>query len=124
MTDEDRLTRLEGMVEKLVRVSLSFDERQDALAAAQANSNAKIAALADAQIQTQEALVKLTGNVAEIAARMVELVGKVDELAGRMDELAGTMDELAESQKHTDQRLDALIDIVREQRNGRQPPQP
>lgn len=124
MTGEDRLARLEGMVEQLGRVALSYDERLDALAAAQANGEAKIAALADAQIQTQEALIKLTGNVAEIAARMAELVGRVDELAGRMDELAGTMDELAESHKHTDQRLDALIDIVRELRNGRQPPQP
>jgi len=30
--------------------------------------------------------------------------------------------ELAESQKHTDRRLDALIDIIREGRNGKSGP--
>jgi hypothetical protein len=61
------------------------------LGEAQANSEAKIAALADAQIKTEEALVKL----------------------------AEAHTKLAESQAHTDQRLDALIDIVREFRNGK-----
>jgi hypothetical protein len=54
------------------------------LGTAQANSESRIAALADAQIKTAGALVRL-----------------------------------AETQAHTDQRLDALIDIVRELRNGK-----
>jgi hypothetical protein len=61
------------------------------LGEAQANSEAKIAALADAQIKTEDALVRL----------------------------AEAHTKLAESQVHTDRRLDALIDIVRELRNGK-----
>jgi len=37
----------------------------------------------------------------------------------RFAKLAEAQTALAESQLHTDQRLDALIDIIREQRNGR-----
>lgn len=35
--------------------------------------------------------------------------------------LAEAQTELAESQSHTDRRLDALIDIIREGRNGKPP---
>jgi hypothetical protein len=64
------------------------------LSEAQANSDAKIAALADAQIRTEET---------------------IRDLAARTD---AALVRLAESQVHTDQRLDALIDIVREGRGG------
>jgi hypothetical protein len=37
----------------------------------------------------------------------------------RFAKLATAQTELAESQTHTDRRLDALIDIVREGRNGK-----
>ncbi|HKP71895.1 MAG TPA: hypothetical protein VJT82_03090 [Pyrinomonadaceae bacterium] len=65
------------------------------LRAAQVNSERKIAALADAQIRTEEAIVNLSNKMAELAAQ----------------------------QAHTDQRLDALIDIVREGRESKPPQQ-
>ncbi|HLL76319.1 MAG TPA: hypothetical protein VK421_13795 [Pyrinomonadaceae bacterium] len=68
-------------------------ERMEEIAAAHANSEVKIAALADAQIKTE-------GVVASLSERM---------------------NELAAAQTHTEQRLDALIDIVREMREGRPP---
>ncbi len=91
MSSEDRLARVERIIDNLVKVALSTDERMEILAAAQANSETKIAALADAQIRTEAALANLTDKMAQ----------------------------LAEAQAHTDQRLDALIDIVRERRNGK-----
>jgi hypothetical protein len=51
----------------------------------------KIDALINAHIQTEEALTKLAQSQAQ----------------------------LAEAQAHTDRRLDALIDIIREGRNGK-----
>lgn len=54
----------------------------------------------------------LTGLVGQLAQAGISLVGRVDQLAGRMDQLAGRMDRLAELQTHTDQRLNALIDVV------------
>ncbi|HEX8502946.1 MAG TPA: hypothetical protein VF659_20345 [Pyrinomonadaceae bacterium] len=72
-----------------------FREGMNELSAAQANSEAKIAALADAQIRTE---------------------ASVSSLAVQMRELAAT-------QAHSDQRLDALIDIVRGMSRGNPPQQ-
>jgi hypothetical protein len=98
MSTEERLARLENAFVNLTRLAESFDERLNtqlswinSLGDAQINSEAKIAALADAQIKTESALLRL----------------------------AEAHTKLAESQAHTDQRLDALIDIVRELRNGK-----
>jgi DNA repair exonuclease SbcCD ATPase subunit len=93
-----RMSTLEQSFQTLVELARGAEERMDQhlswinqLGDAQANSESRIAALADAQIRTDEALVKL-----------IEAQTK-----------------LAESQAHTDRRLDALIDIVREWRNGK-----
>ena len=98
MSTEERLARLENAFVTLTRLAENLDDRLNtqpswinSLGEAQANSEAKIAALADAQIKTEEVLVKL----------------------------AEAHTKLAESQAHTDRRLDALIDIVRELRNGK-----
>ena len=98
MSTEERVARLENAFVNLTRLAESLDERLNtqlswinSLGEAQANSEARIAALADAQIKTEDALVRL----------------------------AEAHTKLAESQAHTDQRLDALIDIVRELRHGK-----
>ena len=98
MGTEGRVARLENAFLTLTRLAESLDERMNTqlswinmLGEAQANSEGKIAALADAQIRTEDALIKLTEAHTKLAA----------------------------SQAHTDQRLDALIDIVRELRNGK-----
>jgi hypothetical protein len=93
MSNEQRLTNLEEFVRVMMQWTLRAEERMDELHAAQANSEAKIAALADAQIKTETV-------VAALAERM---------------------NELAAAQAHTERRLDALIDIVREMREGNPP---
>lgn len=90
MSTEERLLRLENAFSILVELARSTDERMDELLAAQANSEAKIAALADAQLNTERALTTLAERVTE----------------------------LAEAQTHIDRRLDALIDIIRAGRTG------
>jgi hypothetical protein len=103
MTNEERLTTLEDLSALLVKLARNAHERLDThteaqanfetkfeiLAEAQANSEAKIAALADAQIRTEAAMEMMAQRVSE------------------------SMSTLAAAQTHTDQRLDALIDIVR-----------
>lgn len=98
MSTEERLLRLENAFVNLTRLAENLDERMNtqltwinSLGEAQANSESKFAVLADAQIKTEDALVRL----------------------------AEAHTKLAESQAHTDQRLDALINIVRELRNGK-----
>jgi hypothetical protein len=101
----ERISNIEQSFQTLVELARSADERMDQhlawinqLGEAQANSEGRIAALANAQIKTDESLAKL----AEAHAKLAEAQAK-----------------LAEAQAHTDQRLDALIDIVRESRNGK-----
>ncbi len=93
MSDEGRLTNLEEFVKLMMQWTLRAEERMDELRAAQAESEAKIAALADAQIKTESVLASLGENMSELAA----------------------------AQKHTEQQLDALIDIVRGMREGDPP---
>ena len=93
MSDEGRLTNLEEFVKLMMQWTLRAEERMDELRAAQAESEARIAALADAQIKTESV-------VASLGERM---------------------NELAAAQTHTEQRFDALIDIVQEMRGGNPP---
>ena len=81
----------------LTQLALRADERMDALEEAQMNSERKIAALADAQIRTEESVARVSTAMEGLTARMSEL---------------------AAAQAHSDQRLDALIDIVRERLGG------
>ena len=90
---ERRVATVEEAVKLLTELALRANERMGDLEEAQANSERKIAALADAQIRTEEAIANLTAKMAEHSAQ----------------------------QAHTDQRLDALIDIVREGREGKPP---
>ena len=79
-----RVKSVEEAIQMLTHMALRADERMDGFDSAFTNFTVKLEALADAQIRTEESLVRL-----------------------------------AEAQAHTDRRLDALIDIVREDREGR-----
>lgn len=68
-------------------------------------TDSKIDALIDAQMRTDGSVIK----IAEAQTKFAEAQAK----------LAEAQAELAEAQTHTEQRLDALIDIVREGRNGK-----
>jgi chromosome segregation ATPase len=95
MSNEERLTTLEEFSKLLVQWARSAEEGMSELREAQANSERKLAALADAQIHTDEV----------------------------MNRLSDRMGDLASQQAHADRRLDALIDIVREMREGKPPQQ-
>ncbi|HEX8472881.1 MAG TPA: hypothetical protein VF666_02520 [Pyrinomonadaceae bacterium] len=119
MSSDERLRELEQTNKILIELARNTSERADThqswideLARAQVNSEAKIAALADAQIRTEDALAQLSASQSRIDMVMTIL-------AEKMSELAEAQAKLAESQIHTDRRLDALIDIVKEGRNGR-----
>lgn len=61
-------------------------------------TNTKMDALIDSHMRTEEKLTRLADSQTKLAEAQVQL---------------------AEAQTHTEQRLDALIDIVREGRNGK-----
>lgn len=94
MSTEERVTTLEQAFVTLTRLAENMDARMDRTGERVNNLEEKMAALADAQIRTEEALAKLAGATEEALAR------------------------LAEAETHTDKRLDALIDIIGEDRDG------
>ena len=131
IADQQRRTaRLEeafvAVTDMLRRHEDSFDE----LRAAQAETDQKLAALVDAQARADDEMSKVREAQAEAGQKIAALVDaqvRIEEahtrgtegLRASLTELAETMKRLAESQAHTDRRLDGLIDIVRELRNGR-----
>jgi peptidoglycan hydrolase CwlO-like protein len=95
MSIEERVTTLEQAFVTLTRLAENMDARMDSTGERVNNLEEKMAALADAQIRTEEALTRLAKANEESLAR------------------------LAEAQAHTDRRLDALINIISEGRNGK-----
>jgi len=81
---DGRTSDLEKHFKMLTQLIVSASERADTheawinrLGEAQANASAQIAALADAQIRTEEALTTLTARVDRIAALVEKNLGSV-----------------------------------------------
>jgi hypothetical protein len=91
MTPEQRLDRLERIAKLFARVGLRERRRQR-------DQDEKINIVLNWQVTNEERFAKL----AEAHSRVDDGLAK-----------------LAESQAHSDRRLDALIDMFREWRNGR-----
>jgi chromosome segregation ATPase len=109
----------EAKIAALTDAQIQSESRMNELRAAQANSDAKIAALADAQARTESSMDELRGAQANSEARIAALADAQIKTEEALVKLAEAHTKLAESQAHTDQRLDALIDVVRELRNGK-----
>jgi chromosome segregation ATPase len=99
---QSRLDRLEGLMELLIEDHLKFRDDLKQLLTAQ---------------------VVLTDRVDKVTERLDRLTERIDKLADRVDKLALTVAELTEAQKHTDERLNALIHVVDDFiRNSGRPP--
>lgn len=72
----------------------------------------KVSAVIDAQIRTED-------NVSGIAGIVSSLTENVSSLTQSVSSLTERMNELAEAQAHTDQRLNVIIDIISEGRDGK-----
>jgi hypothetical protein len=90
MTPEQRLDRLERIAKLFVKAGLRARSNVS-------GQDEKINILLDAQVANEERFAKLAEAQVNLAEAQVRL---------------------ADSQAHSDRRLDALIDIVREGRNG------
>jgi hypothetical protein len=91
MTSEQRLDRLERIATLMVRAEVRDRKRER-------EQDEKINMIIDAQVKNEERFAQIAEAQAENEARFAKL---------------------AAYQEHTDQRLDALIDIIRDQRNGK-----
>jgi hypothetical protein len=71
----------------------------------------KLSALTDAQARTD-------ATVGVLAGQVQSLIGQVQNIARQQEHMNEVVAVIAESQQHTDERLNALIDIVQNGRNG------
>lgn len=85
----------------------------------------KISSLTDAQARTETTVAELTGQVQTLTGQVQITAGQVQTLAGQVQTIARQQAHInevvaviAEGQQHTDERLNALIDIVQSERNG------
>ena len=115
--------KIASLVDAIIRIEEAHGSAIGGARAAQADTDRKLAALVDAQIRIEEAHSRggeeLRASTRELQAGMEEVRAAQADAYGKIAALAEAMKQLAESQAHTDRRLDGLIDIVRELRNGR-----
>jgi septation ring formation regulator EzrA len=67
----------------------------------------------------RESHAKGEARLSRLEAAFVNLYTTVTEIGKAQKELTERVSELAESQAHTDQRINVLIDILNEGRNGK-----
>lgn len=115
---EESTSRLENAMAKLAETSAQHDER---LAAIERTNEILKALAADAHQLPANMQRRVTG-LEEVNATLVRLLQHhndgVTEMRAAQAKADAKIAALAESQMHTDRRLDALIDIVRGNRNG------
>lgn len=126
MTSEQRLDRLERIAKLMASAGLrarrTAREQQE-----------KINIIIDAQIKNDERFARLAETQTELVQSHAEQNDKIniiidaqiknDERFARLAEAQAENEKrfakLADHQDHTDQQLDALIDIIRDKRNGK-----
>lgn len=113
MTPEQRLDRLELIAKLLVRAGIR----------ARREMNEKINILLDARIRNDERFAKTDekfARLAETSAQSDEKFAQImKQLAGKSAETDDKFARLVESQTHSDRKLDALIDVIRKEREER-----
>lgn len=83
-----------------------------------ADVTTKISSLSDSQARTDATVAQLAGQVQILAGQAQITDGQVQRIARQQAHINEVIAVIAESQQHTDERLNALIDIVRNGRNG------
>ena len=76
---------------------------------------------AEGMEQMRELHAQAEGRISQLEVAALNLYNTVDKLGKAQDRLTEKMTELAEAQAHTDQRVNALIDILDQRRNGETP---
>jgi hypothetical protein len=74
---------------------------------------------AESMEQMRDSHVRAEERISKLETAVVGLFGVVSDIGKAQKELAGKVTELAEAQLHTEQRLNAVIDIIERGQNGR-----
>jgi hypothetical protein len=110
--------------EEMERTMQFILEQQAQIAVSQAKAEERMAKGEEHRVESDERIARIEA-IQENTARQIEHLGNAlvalteshtrmqEKLAEEHAQTQGALRELAESQRHSDQRLDALIDIVR-----------
>jgi len=119
MTHEQRLDRLERIARLMVRAGLRARREMR-------QQDDKITIMIDAQIKNEDRYADLRAShnqhdekIAMLIAAQLRTDERFAELAESQKDLAESQKQLAESLRHTDRRMETLIDIVQKGRNGK-----
>lgn len=112
MTSEQRLDRLERIARLFVRAGLRARRTMK-------EQSAKINIIIDNQIEHDDRFAKMSQSIERSHNELSQSIERShSELSQSHNELSLSLNELAKAQIHTSGRLDALIEIVRRDRNG------
>jgi hypothetical protein len=93
-----RLDRMEGLMQLLIDDHLKFTDEHKALLTS--------------QILLTDQMGKLTDQMGTLVGTMGTFAGTMKTVEEELEKLAGITREVAEAQKHTDERMNALIAVV------------
>lgn len=115
MTNDEAQRKMDFILDQQAQFSADVDHLKEL----HTQAEKRFATIEDTLTRIAIATLTLTERVTEITAAQVLMDRKMVELAQSHTKLADSQTQLAESQEHTDQRLNALIDIVKDNMNGR-----
>ena len=115
MTDEERQRTMDFILAQQAQFTVNFEKAEVRVSRLERVVKLMIKAggRARKEIREQRALVK-----SQIESQAHSFEALRESQAQSLEALRESFEALRESQAHSDRRLDALIDIVREQRNG------
>lgn len=111
MTNDETQRKMDFIVEQQAEFSADIQRLKEL----HTQAEGRLAKIEDVVLS----LANLTENgFTNLAAAQTKLTAAQTDLTNAQTLLDTRMAELAESQAHTEQKLNTLIDIIREQRNG------
>ena len=116
MSNEEFEKRFEKKIEFILEQQAQFASDIQQLREAQATTDNHLGRLA---ALTTAGFKEINEKISVVIGAQIRTEENVSSLTEKISALTERMNELAEAQAHTDQRLNAIIDIIREDRNGR-----
>ncbi len=123
MTDEQFEKRMEFIIEQQAQFGVGVQKLEEAQATLERNqveTDAKIRALATVSLSLTEHIETLAHHLADIDRRLASFISETNARFLATDEKIRT---LVESQSQADQRMDALIDVIRREKERGNPGQ-
>lgn len=120
MTFEEMERLMQFILEHQARFGVDMDKAKERMARHEERMAQAEAKAEERRAESDARLSRIEG-IQENTARQIEHLGNaLVELTGAHERTQGALARLAESQAHSDRRLDALIDIVRGERDAEQ----